>query len=1091
MKQLSLENYFKACSYLLFVVGFATLVFTGKVDTVSIVLYGLALILSWSSDQPQSRLQISPNTANILAVAFLGFVYVDWRLLSQSFIGPLIHYGLFISTFNLFKVKTDRDWVFLYLITIFQVLLAATLTIDITFIAMLVVFVLVALATLEAFEIKRSRSEVDLPQEERLLSRWGQIVFGGRVGYLVTITFVMVALIAVIAAPIFLLLPRANAGFMAQQFGTTTVSLTGFSDIVELGDVTNIKKNSEVVMNVRVKNADGKPAPIGKKWRGVTLSSYDGKRWRDMRQYLRGPVRPQGGRYQIATPRAGGEILEQTFYIEPLNTPVVFVATEPLVINDKIPVLYRLRSDALMTDDHSYRQISYTVYSNVALPPLNSLRQDEGAYPKDFTDSYLQLPDIDSRIRELTRQITATAKSRLEKAQLLERYLKTTYGYTLNLQRTSEADPIADFLFNIKAGHCEYFASSMVLMLRSIGVAARIVNGFQPGEYNEVSGTYTVRQSDAHSWVEVYFPENDYWMEFDPTPAVGLSQYTNTLSNQVNKYFAAIRLLWVDYVVAYDSQRQSYLASSIQQTVLGYKQQAESWQSQLRRSWQKNYAKLPGWNNPTVKYGLLASLVLLVGAAITLGRLDKLLLQSPQLLSGFWGMLLLPLLRWQSRHSPQQSAVLFYNEMLALVQRRLGREKLIAETPLEFAVATNLPAVAVITNYYNQVRYSETALNPQEWQQVNQALQDLRRQPRVKRPPMLPPLYRWVAIGLMLTLVSGTLFIDYRIQQGIVRYSRQAQSRIEAFKINPLSEPSAKMLAATLQKVRINRRDGTKFFNDAFRELPPEIERTFSRQALGWGLPWEDQFKPERHPIGEQGLSLFLRREILSLEQAGACISLQETFVKDVSQRADEAISYSINLQSRTDVMLWKAYFLMRIGQPASCLDEIKRVLSLGAFLQQSTNPIVVLDGYRLLVRAAFSLAKFYELNEDPEAEEQWRELAKEAGRNFQAYRQLLSDLGRFATTDATLEELEKIIANSPVAIGRAVITAVGENWIYNPRHAILGMSQKRQQFLTKYSQSTWPELSQAAKSAQSLAQSKGWWERIEILRSRRRYYPS
>jgi protein-glutamine gamma-glutamyltransferase len=1089
MKQLSLDNYFKACSYLLFIVGFTTLVLTGKVDTVSIVLYGLALILSWSSDHPESRLQISPNTANILAIAFLGFIYIDWRLLSQSFVGPLIHYGLFISTFNLFKIKTDRDWVFLYLITIFQVLLAATLTIDIAFIAMLVLFVLIALATLEAFEIKRSRAEVDLPQEERLLGRWGQLVLGGRVGYLISITLVMVVLISLIAAPIFLLLPRANAGFMAQQFGTTTVSLTGFSDIVELGDVSNIKKNTQVVMNVRVKNADGKPAPIGKKWRGVTLSSYDGKRWRDVRQYLRGPVRPQNGRYQLAQPRTGGEILEQTFYIEPLNTPVVFVATEPLVINDKLSVLYRLRSDALMTDDHSYRQISYTAYSNVALPPLAKLRQDEGEYPKDIIDTYLQLPDINPRIGELARQVTINANSRLEKAQLLERHLKNSYGYTLNLRRTSESDPIADFLFNIKEGHCEYFASSMVLMLRNLGVAARIVNGFQPGEYNEVSGTYTVRQSDAHSWVEVYFPENDFWMEFDPTPSLGLNQYTNNLSNQVSKYFAAIRLLWVDYVVAYDSQRQSYLASTIQQTVLGYKQQAESWQSQLRRSWNNSYAKLPNWNTPAVKYGLVGIVVLLMVVAVALGRLDRLLLQSPQLLAGFWGQLLLPWLRWQSRHNPQQSAVLFYNEMLAIVRQRLGLEKALGETPLEFALATELPAVSIITSYYNQVRYSETALTNDEWQQVTQALKALRQRPRVKRPPLLPPVYRWVTIGLLAVLLFGTLFVDYRIQQGIWRRSQRVQPRIESFSFMPLSGQNAAILDATLQKVRINRRDGTKFFNDAFRELPSGLERPFSRDALGWLLPWADKFDEKRHPIGEQGLSLFLRREILSLEQAAACVSLQETFTKDISQSAADAVDYSIRLQSRTDVMLWKAYFLMRIGQPEACLDEIKRVVSLGAYLRASSNPVTILDGYRLLTRSAFSLAKFYEINAEPQAEEQWRSLAIELGRQFQTYRQLLFDLNYVTTTDATLERLEALIADRPVAIGRAIITAVGESWAYNPRHAILGISQKRQRFLAKYQQSPSPELRQAAKSAQDIAQSKGLWERIEVLRSRRSYY--
>src|SRR5204862_201842 len=135
MKKLStIENYFKICSYLLMGTGFATLALTGRVDPISILLYISALALSWRSDRPGSKLQISSTTANWLALSFIPFVYFDWQFLSRSYTGPLIHYSLFISIFNLFKIKADRDWVFLYLIAVFEVLLAATLTIDFTFI---------------------------------------------------------------------------------------------------------------------------------------------------------------------------------------------------------------------------------------------------------------------------------------------------------------------------------------------------------------------------------------------------------------------------------------------------------------------------------------------------------------------------------------------------------------------------------------------------------------------------------------------------------------------------------------------------------------------------------------------------------------------------------------------------------------------------------------------------------------------------------------------------------------------------------------------------------------------------------------------
>src|SRR5262245_57033663 len=190
MKKLgSIEGYFKICSYLLIGTGFVTLAVTGRVDVLSIMLYVFALVLSWRSDKPGSKLQISSRTANWLALSFIPFIYFDWRFLSASYTGPLIHYSLFISIFNLFKIKADRDWVFLYLIAVFEVLLAATLTIDFTFIVLFVLFILVALATLEVFEIKRSRTEVYKPKEERLLNKIGQIIPLRRIGYLVGVTF--------------------------------------------------------------------------------------------------------------------------------------------------------------------------------------------------------------------------------------------------------------------------------------------------------------------------------------------------------------------------------------------------------------------------------------------------------------------------------------------------------------------------------------------------------------------------------------------------------------------------------------------------------------------------------------------------------------------------------------------------------------------------------------------------------------------------------------------------------------------------------------------------------------------------------------
>ena len=138
--------------------------------------------------------------------------------------------------------------------------------------------------------------------------------------------------------------------------------------------------------------------------------------------------------------------------------------------------------------------------------------------------------------------VNAHARNRYDEAKAIESQLQSDYGYSLQM-KAGGPDPLADFLFNVKTGHCEYFSTAMAVMLRTRGIASRVVNGFLPGEYNEAAGAYTVRQSDAHSWVEVYFPESRTWVTFDPTPAAGRTEPVSTgLTAQLGKYAEALEL---------------------------------------------------------------------------------------------------------------------------------------------------------------------------------------------------------------------------------------------------------------------------------------------------------------------------------------------------------------------------------------------------------------------------------------------------------------------------------------------------------------------------------------------------------------------
>src|SRR5437879_1567644 len=169
--------------------------------------------------------------------------------------------------------------------------------------------------------------------------------------------------------------------------------------------------------------------------------------------------------------------------------------------------------------------------------------------------------------------MTARANSSYDKARAIEDFLRTRFGYTLNLVGKPGDDPLAHFLFVTRAGHCEYFASAMTILLRTLAIPAREVNGFLPGEYNDLAGDYIVRGSDAHSWVEVYFPGNG-WVTFDPTPATA---ETSGLLSRLAKYIDWVELSWSEWIVNYDFAHQVQMAQTVQRTSQSWTQAVRAW----------------------------------------------------------------------------------------------------------------------------------------------------------------------------------------------------------------------------------------------------------------------------------------------------------------------------------------------------------------------------------------------------------------------------------------------------------------------------------------------------------------------------------
>jgi hypothetical protein len=229
-----------------------------------------------------------------------------------------------------------------------------------------------------------------------------------------------------------------------------------------------------------------------------------------------------------------------------------------------------------------------------SVPTASPAAQDE-PLSDGFKRRYLQLPaDTDPRIGQLAHDITAKGNSIFEKATLVEAYLRRNYKYTLNLTWAPGAQPVSTFLFTSKAGHCEYFASSMAILLRAAGIPTRVVNGFLTGEYNPVGHDYIVRESDAHSWVEVYIPGNG-WIEFDPTPP-DPNHHDISLALQLSQYVDAGELFWNSYVLVYDTGAQMQLFRSAQDGIQSLqntlREKSDKWTAEGQRFSDRSVARV-------------------------------------------------------------------------------------------------------------------------------------------------------------------------------------------------------------------------------------------------------------------------------------------------------------------------------------------------------------------------------------------------------------------------------------------------------------------------------------------------------------------
>ncbi|HUJ96404.1 MAG TPA: DUF3488 and transglutaminase-like domain-containing protein [Terriglobales bacterium] len=696
----ALQRYFEVALYLLVLTGFGTLASTGGLSLTTVSLVSVALLFRGYLLISRRSFSIPERWTTILTLGYVAFSLADYFLISSGFLSASVHLVLFVMVLRMFSAQRDRDYYFLAVLAFLMVLAAAVLTVDGTFLLAFAGFMMIAVVTFILMEMRHASAKATTGAREsgdQRASRQMALSLSGA-------SPALVLCILLGGTAIFFVMPRVATGYLSAYAPGSELN-TGFSDRVELGRIGEIQQSSSVVMHVQI---DGDPGGnFDLKWRGVALSDFDGKAWSTPREQHLIP-RLSDGRFALW--QAGAEerrsLSPQNIHyrvlMEPVGTNVFFLANAPLTLQGDYSLLARDGAGAVFDADPRHPITRYEATSNLPEPPPSGLRAAGENYPLDLALTYTRIPPLDVRIPRLAAEITANAGNNYDRALAVQNYLRTRFTYSLQLSRRTPRDPLAEFLFERKQGHCEYFASSMAVMLRTLGIPVRVVNGFRTGEFNDLTSQYVIRASNAHSWVEVYFPGYG-WVSFDPTPASAVPEHSGW--SRIALYFDAVASFWREWVINYDLNRQRTLGATVGSRSQQWLRELRRWlivrQSRALgavRSARDTLADAPlHWSVAAI----LAAILILLGANA----------------ARFWQA-------WQQRQlathperSPGRAASIWYQRMTRVLARR-GWQKSPTQTPKEFLVCIEdqeiRRRVEQFTQHYANARFGDSAEDAQQ-----------------------------------------------------------------------------------------------------------------------------------------------------------------------------------------------------------------------------------------------------------------------------------------------------------------------------------------------------------------------------------------
>lgn len=708
------DQAFALSSILLATIAFSGLVFAQSVPLWLALPTAITLILSLlhAGRVPLVRrgiaqVSVSPTLWNVLLIGAFVVFLIDLTVISRDLLPAGIHFLVMLLGIKLFTLKQRHDYRHLYAISLMAILASAALTTDAWYFPVFLLYLLAAVWTLLLYHLTQETGEPpDFVTPTNTAT--GHATFPSRITHrFFWLTNGSAILTVALTLAIFFVIPRIGAGVLQKTSGEA-LRTSGFSDRVDLGTIGSVKQDPQIVMRVELPDQ-----PLVEKdhlyLRGLAYDQYNGRSWSHSGTRRRSLSLVADGTFLVrsAGSRVPGSLsvpIRQDILLETLDTAVLFAAPFAELVSGEFLTVQADAMTGLHLPSPPASRIRYSVTSQIPQLVADERTASVLNYPDAVRIRYLQVPEGSQQVADLAHRVIQQAMTPFEQTLAIQQHLLENYRYSLETDTATLSHPLEEFLFTRKTGYCEHYATAMVVMLRTIGIPARLVTGFLATEWNEYGGYFTVRQRDAHAWVEVYFPHSG-WITMDPTPSVNAEGAT-TRWESVRRFGESLRLQWDRLFVRYSAKDQLAVVYGVREGSDALRERVSRWVSSLNVSIRQFLSPLTRRTQTFFPdmLGLITGVTVIGLALLLLILRDRI---------GLWATTHLP-----TSH-PQLAIVQLYARMLRTAERH-GLSKPPTATASEFARLVEEkwkeagPIIADVTNLYHQGRFSRTPLSQNE-----------------------------------------------------------------------------------------------------------------------------------------------------------------------------------------------------------------------------------------------------------------------------------------------------------------------------------------------------------------------------------------